>query len=181
MIGPKRRSLCGKSKDKTYAHGDFLISPARVQSRLKILFLSMLSKKTKYALHALSYLAKYKSQGAVLIQSIAEEFNISHKFLENILLELKKAGLLGSKKGKGGGYYLIKEPAEISLARIIRLVDGPIALVSCASLHYYERCTECKDEVSCGMNKVMIQVRNQTLKVLETKSIQDIIDQDEMI
>lgn len=135
----------------------------------------MLSKKTKYALHALTYLGKNR-EGAVLIQSIADEHNISHKFLENILLELKKAGILGSKKGKGGGYYLIKDPKEIPLSRIIRLLDGPIALIPCVSLNYYEPCPECKNEALCGMNKVMAQVRDQTLKVLENKTIQDILD-----
>lgn len=136
----------------------------------------MLSKKTKYALHALTYLGKHRDQNAILIQSIAEEYNISHKFLENILLELKKAGFLSSKKGKGGGYYLIKEPKDIPLSKIIRLIDGPIALVSCVSLNYYEPCAECKDESKCGMNNVMTDVRDQMLKILENKSIQDIID-----
>lgn len=136
----------------------------------------MLSKKTKYALHALTYLGKHRDQSAILIQSIAEEYNISHKFLENILLELKKAGFLNSKKGKGGGYYLIKEPKDIPLSKIIRLIDGPIALVSCVSLNYYEPCAECKDERKCGMNNVMMDIRDQMLKTLENKSIQDIIN-----
>ncbi|EJF09727.1 BadM/Rrf2 family transcriptional regulator [Pontibacter sp. BAB1700] len=100
----------------------------------------MLSKKTKYAFHALTYLAENQDKGAVLIQEIAASKNISHKFLENILLELKKAGILGSKKGKGGGYYLIKKPEEITLAKIIRLLNGPIAWLPCVSLNYYEKC-----------------------------------------
>jgi Rrf2 family protein len=79
-------------------------------------------------------------------------------------------------KGKGGGYYLIKEPKEIPLSRVIRLLDGPIALLPCVSLNYYEPCAECKDEAQCGINKVMIQVRDETLKILENKSIQDILD-----
>ncbi|GAB3231808.1 Rrf2 family transcriptional regulator [Algoriphagus aestuariicola] len=136
----------------------------------------MLSKKTKYALHALTYLGKHRENKTVLIQDIAEEHGISHKFLENILLELRKAGYLGSKKGKGGGYYLIKEPKEIPLSRIIRLLDGPIALLPCVSLNYYEPCDECKSEVQCGINKVMAQVRDETLKILENKSLQDILD-----
>jgi len=136
----------------------------------------MLSKKTKYALHALTYLGKHRESKTVLIQDIAEEHGISHKFLENILLELRKAGYLGSKKGKGGGYYLIKEPKDIPLSRIIRLLDGPIALLPCVSLNYYEPCAECKNEVQCGINKVMIQVRDETLKILENKSLQDILD-----
>lgn len=135
----------------------------------------MLSKKTKYALHALTYLGKHREEGTVLIHAIAEEYSISHKFLENILLELKKAGLLGSKKGKGGGYYLIKEPQDIPLSKVIRLLDGPIALLPCVSLNYYEPCAECKSEVECGINKVMIQVRDETLKILENKTLQDIL------
>ncbi|MDF2156762.1 Rrf2 family transcriptional regulator [Algoriphagus sp. CAU 1675] len=135
----------------------------------------MLSKKTKYALHALTYLGKHKDEGTVLIHDIAEEYGISHKFLENILLELRKAGYLGSKKGKGGGYYLIKEPKDIPLSRIIRLLDGPIALLPCVSLNYYEPCSECKDEFKCGINKVMVQVRDETLKILENKSLADIL------
>lgn len=135
----------------------------------------MLSKKTKYALHALTYLGKHKAEGTVLIHDIAEEHGISHKFLENILLELRKAGYLGSKKGKGGGYYLIKEPKDIPLSRVIRLLDGPIALLPCVSLNYYEPCAECKDEARCGINKVMIQVRDETLKILENKTLEDIL------
>ncbi|MDN3668898.1 Rrf2 family transcriptional regulator [Echinicola jeungdonensis] len=138
----------------------------------------MLSKKTKYAFHALTYLGKHQEDGSVLIQDIAAEYGISHKFLENILLELKKAGLLGSKKGKGGGYYLIKEPHEIPLSRVIRLLDGPIALLPCVSLNYYEPCEECRDQDVCGLNKVMIQVRDETLNILENKTLADILDKD---
>lgn len=138
----------------------------------------MLSKKTKYALHALTYLGKHKDEKTVLIQEISEEYGISHKFLENILLELKKAGMLGSKKGKGGGYYLIKEPKDIPLSRVIRLLDGPIALLPCVSLNYYEPCDECINEAVCGINRVMIQVRDETLKILENKSLEDILKEE---
>lgn len=138
----------------------------------------MLSKKTKYALHALTYLSKHKNRGSILIQEISQEYGISHKFLENILLELKKAGFLGSKKGKGGGYYLIKEPKDIPLSTIIRMLDGPIALLPCVSLNYYEPCDECKDELTCGLNKVMAQVRDETLKILSLKSLQDIVQEE---
>ncbi|MFC4871231.1 RrF2 family transcriptional regulator [Negadavirga shengliensis] len=136
----------------------------------------MLSKKTKYAFHALTYLGKNRDKGAILIQEISEKHGISHKFLENILLELKKAGFLGSKKGKGGGYYLIKDPVEIPLSKIIRLLDGPIALLPCVSLNYYEPCEECESQEKCGLNKVMIKVRDETLKILEMKTLQDILE-----
>lgn len=138
----------------------------------------MLSKKTKYAFHALTYLGKHRDQGAILIQEISEKYGISHKFLENILLELKKAGFLGSKKGKGGGYYLIKAPNEIALSKVIRLLDGPIALLPCVSLNYYEPCEECESQERCGLNKVMIKVRDETLKILEMRTLQDILEEE---
>jgi len=139
----------------------------------------MLSKKTKYALHALTYLSKHRDKGAILIQEISQEYGISHKFLENILLELKKAGFLGSKKGKGGGYYLIKDPQDVPLSTVIRMLDGPIALLPCVSLNYYEPCEECHDQEQCGLNKVMAQVRDETLKILSMKSLADIIHEEE--
>ncbi|MRG48638.1 Rrf2 family transcriptional regulator [Chitinophaga sp. SYP-B3965] len=138
----------------------------------------MLSKKTQYAFHALIYLAENVDKGPILISEIASEKSISIKFLENILLELKNAGILGSKKGKGGGYYLMRTPKEIPLARIIRLLDGPIALLPCVSLNYYERCDNCKDEAVCGLNEVMGKVRDATLKLLEKQSLKDILTRD---
>lgn len=134
----------------------------------------MLSKKTQYAFHALTYLAENQDKGPVLISEISQERQISLKFLENILLELKKAGVLGSKKGKGGGYYLIKPPEEVKLARVIRLLDGPIALLPCVSLNYYEKCENCVEEY-CGLNHVMAEVRDNTLKVLESKTLKDVL------
>ena len=134
----------------------------------------MLSKKTQYAFHALTYLAEHNDRGPILIAEISENKSISLKFLENILLELKKGGILGSKKGKGGGYYLIKEADAVPLARVIRLLDGPIALLPCASLNYYEKCENC-DEDRCGLNKVMCEVRDSTLQILEKKTLSDIL------
>jgi|SRR5690242_15152501 len=135
----------------------------------------MLSKKTQYAFHALIYLAEHGEKGPVLISEIAEMKNISLKFLENILLELKNTGILGSKKGKGGGYYLKKPANEIQLARVIRLLDGPIALLPCVSLNYYEKCETCNSESTCGLHEVMTKVRDATLKILENKTLKDIV------
>jgi Rrf2 family protein len=134
----------------------------------------MLSKKTRYAFQALIYLAEQRQAGPVLIEEISLRKHISKKFLENILLELRNAGILGSKKGKGGGYYLIKEPEAIPLIRIIRLLDGPIALLPCVSLNYYERCEDC-DEASCQLRVVMSEVRDRTLEILEDRTLRDII------
>jgi Rrf2 family protein len=100
----------------------------------------MLSKKTQYAFRALSYLAGQKGNDPVLISDIAKKKKIPLKFLENILLELKNAGILESKKGKGGGYFFKQKPKEVKLATIMRLIEGPIALLPCVSLNFYERC-----------------------------------------
>lgn len=138
----------------------------------------MLSKKTKYAIHALSFLAKKDKKTPQLIANISDETHTPRKFLEAILLDLKKNGILGSKMGKGGGYYLMKDPRDIKLSTILRLFDGPIAYVPCASLNYYEKCDECDDEQNCGLHHIMVDVRDETLKLLENKSIQDILDKE---
>ena len=138
----------------------------------------MLSKKTKYALHALTYLAKKDANEPTLILEIAENSRIPRKFLESILLDLKKQGILNSKMGKGGGYFLRQTPSQIQISTIIRLFNGPIALLPCVSLNYYQRCDECSDVLTCGLNKVFIDVRNETLRILENKSIQDIVNQE---
>jgi Rrf2 family protein len=133
----------------------------------------MLSKKSQYAFKALMYLAQNTEKGPVLIAEIARKKKIPLKFLENILLELKKAGVLESKKGKGGGYYFAVPPAQVPMAKVIRLLDGPIALLPCVSLNFYERCKNC-DEKSCGLHDMMVNVRDATLKVLEKRTVADI-------
>ena len=135
----------------------------------------MLSKKTKYGIKALSYIARKGDTAPVLISEIAKEENISKKFLEAILLQLKNNGLLGSKKGKGGGYYLIKTPEDIKAAALIRILEGPIAMLPCVSLNYYEKCDDCVDEDKCGLHHLMLEVRDNTLAVLENKSLQDLV------
>ncbi|MEN9685655.1 MAG: hypothetical protein RLZZ28_1441 [Bacteroidota bacterium] len=133
----------------------------------------MLSKKTQYAFKALTFIAERKKEGPVLIAEIAEKKKIPLKFLENILLELKKAGLLESKKGKGGGYFFNVDPKKIPLAQVLRLIEGPIALLPCVSLNFYQKCTDC-NEKKCGLNKVMIEVRDNMLKILEHKTVADL-------
>ncbi len=135
----------------------------------------MLAKKTQYALKALTYMAELHQTGPILIADIAEKKKIPIKFLESILLELKKAGILNSKKGKGGGYFFEQEPATVKLATIMRLIEGPIALLPCVSLNFYKKCADC-NEKKCGLNKIMIEVRDSTLKVLENRTIQDLVD-----
>lgn len=134
----------------------------------------MLSKKSQYAFKALIYLAERYNKGPVLIAEISKKKKIPLKFLENILLELKKAGILESKKGKGGGYFLKKEPAKIKVANVIRLINGPIAMLPCVSLYFYERCKNC-DEKQCGLHDMMIEVRDASLNILENRTLKDLI------
>lgn len=135
----------------------------------------MLSKRTKYGLKALTFIARVEDDNPVQIATIAKNENISHKFLESILLSLRKAGILGSKKGKGGGYYLLKDSKEITMDEIIRLLEGPIAMVPCVSLNFYEKCDDCPDEEKCSVHNLMIEVRDATLEVLRNKTLADIV------
>ncbi|WP_010521664.1 RrF2 family transcriptional regulator [Aquimarina agarivorans] len=133
----------------------------------------MLSKKTKYGLKALSYIAKKKCKDPVSISEIAKCENISQKYLESILLNLKKSGILSSKKGKTGGYYLLLPPEDIKMSKIIRVLEGPIAMLPCVSLNFYEKCDDCPDEKACSVHELMIQVRDSTLKILENTTLAD--------
>lgn len=135
----------------------------------------MLSKKTQYGLKALGYLAEHFGKGPVLIADIAVNKKIPIKFLESILLLLKQNQILDSKKGKGGGYFLVDLPKKTSIARAIRIIDGPIALLPCVSLNFYAKCIDC-DEENCGLKRTMAIVRDATLKVLEKKTLSDLSD-----
>lgn len=117
----------------------------------------------------------------MLISEIAAKEQLPKKFLEAILLELKRNGFLGSKKGAGGGYYLMKKAEDIKLAAIIRIIDGPIALLPCVSLNFYERCEECTSELYCGIRDVMKDVRDATLKILAETSLADMILREDSI
>ncbi|MFN8289861.1 MAG: Rrf2 family transcriptional regulator [Chitinophagaceae bacterium] len=134
----------------------------------------MLSMKSQYAFKALTYLTEKYKEGPVLISDIAKAKKIPLKFLENILLELKKEGILDSKKGKGGGYFLKKDPGKIKVATIIRLINGPIAMLPCVSLYFYERCKNC-NEKHCGLHDMMIQVRDATLGIVENRTLKDLV------
>lgn len=140
----------------------------------------MLSKKTKYAINALVYLARIKeTDEPVQISKIAESEHIPRKFLEAILLDLKHAGILNSRKGKTGGYYLQKTAEEINMADVMRLFDGPIAMLPCVAHVYYERCEECKDEATCGIRSIFSDVRNETVNILKKASLAEIVKRSE--
>ena len=136
----------------------------------------MLPKKTKYAIKALTLLARnFQENHPVRINEIAEKERIPHKFLEAILLEMRKQGILGSKMGANGGYYLLQKPEEIFLSTIIRLTGGPIALVPCVSLNFYEPCAECKTPDLCALREVMEEVRDASVSILSKTSIADLV------
>ena len=135
----------------------------------------MLSKKTKYGLKALTFLGNQKDRNPIAISEIANHENISQKFLESILLTLRRTGYLGSKKGKGGGYYLIKDPSEIPMTTVMRVLEGPIAMVSCVSLNFYEKCEDCPDEQSCSVHKLMLKVRDSALDVYRNTTLADLL------
>lgn len=111
----------------------------------------------------------------IQIKEIAEREHIPAKFLEQILLSLKNAGLLHSKMGVGGGYYLAKPAAEISLGHIVRVLDGPLAPINCVSQMAYEPCG-CPDEETCGLRLVMLDVRNAISDILDNTSLADVGD-----
>jgi Rrf2 family protein len=134
----------------------------------------MLSKKCKYAIHALIHMA-HEPKEKFLIKDISEVCNIPKKFLEAILLDLKRAGMLGSKQGKGGGYFLRREPEDVNLAEVVRLFDGAIAAVPCATFKFYERCAECVDEEICSVRHAFLQVRNATVEMLKNNTLADLV------
>ncbi len=132
----------------------------------------MISKKCKYAIKALLYLADNQVENrSIYSTEIAEKEKIPQKFLETILRELRNFQLLQSKRGKTGGYRLLKNPSEIKVSELMRMMDGPIALLPCVSLHYYAACEEC-DEKTCTIKPVFEQVRDQTLTILGNTSIE---------
>jgi Rrf2 family protein len=136
----------------------------------------MLSKKAKYALQACLALAAEPTTRPVLISDIAEKDGIPKKFLEIILLDLRNAGLLASRKGKGGGYFLARTPQAITIGQIVRLMDGPLAPVPCVSQTAYQPCADCHNERTCGIRMVMKEVRDAIAGILDQTSLQDVLD-----
>jgi Rrf2 family protein len=131
----------------------------------------VLTRKSKYAVKALLVLAEHPARGPMLISELADRQRLPKKFLEAILLELKRHGLLHSKKGKGGGYFLSRNPAQVTLGQIIRILDGPLALIPCVSQTAYRKCEECIDEETCGIRFAMKEVRDATARILDNTSL----------
>jgi Rrf2 family protein len=132
--------------------------------------------KCKYALKALIRLGKEYGSGHVLTNDIAKSEHIPKKFLELILLDLKHAGYVGSKQGTKGGYRLVQDPSQITLAEVYRLFDGAIALVPCVSQKFYEKCDDCPDEEACNLKPLFIEVRENTYKLMAGITIKSFLD-----
>jgi len=136
----------------------------------------MITRKTKYALSALVHLARNSRNGPVLISDLAREERIPKKFLELILLDLKKHGILQSKKGKGGGYALGRPSELIRLGQVIRAMEGPLAPLPCVSETAYQPCEDCANEATCGIRLVMKEVRDSTARILDSKTLADVVN-----
>ncbi len=131
----------------------------------------MLSQKARYALHALIVLAEHSGDAPMQIAEVAQEARVPRKFLEQILLDLKKRGIVKSTRGRSGGYLLGKAPRDISFADVIRVMDGPLALAPCVSVTAYHKCEDCVDEATCAIRKVLLAARDATAQVLESRTI----------
>jgi Rrf2 family protein len=134
----------------------------------------MLTQRSRYALRALIFIARSGGLEPVPISAIAADQKLPRKFLEAILLDLKNGGLVNSYRGKMGGYRLARPAGQISFGEIIRLIEGPLALVPCVSVTAYQRCTDCFEETTCVIRKVMLTVREQTANILDTTSLADL-------
>src|SRR5579883_1406416 len=132
-----------------------------------------LSKRSENGMKALIDLAAFYGQGVVQAPQIAKKHDISCKFLEQILLDLKRAGVVHSKQGVHGGYYLARPPEEITIGQVVRILDGTIAPIRCVSRISYERCT-CPDEDLCELRLIMLDVRNAIANILDNISLADI-------
>jgi|SRR5579871_1339797 len=133
-----------------------------------------LSKRTQYSLRALYALSRKYGEGPVLITRLSQDEVIPKKFLEQILLALKNLGLVASKKGKGGGYVLAQPPTQITLAEVIRMIEGPLAPLPCASETRFRKCDECVDVETCGTRIVMREVRDAMAEILERTTLAEV-------
>jgi Rrf2 family protein len=133
----------------------------------------MLSQKARYALRALLHLVEHGADRTIQVGEMAEVQRIPRKYLEFIMVDLKKAGLVTSRRGPGGGYVLARGAHEISFVEVIRAIDGPIALVPCASENFYQRCDDCHDEATCAIRKVLMRVRSSAVEILEKTTLAD--------
>lgn len=135
----------------------------------------MLSKRTKYALNALVELARAPDEGPMPAAVLAERAGVPAKFLEAILSELNRGGIVESTRGRYGGHRLRLPPQEVHMAEVVRLFDGAIGLVPCVTFNYYERCEECTDEAICGLRDVFQEIRDASVALLKQATLADVL------
>ncbi len=133
----------------------------------------MIAQKTRYALRSLLFLAEEQGGAPVQLGRIAETQRVPPKYLELIMLELKKSGLVKSARGPKGGYTLARDAASISFGEVVRSLEGPIALTPCASVNFYAPCGDCKDEELCAIRRAFVVVRDETSRILDGINLAD--------
>lgn len=136
----------------------------------------MITQKTKYALKSLMALGALEPGEALTIEEVSRRSGAPKRFLEHILLELRKVGYLGAKRGRAGGYFLIRDPDRISLGEVLQFVDGPIAPLPCLSRRAYRRCDDCADETSCQLRKVFGDLFYSYLILIESLTLRDLLE-----
>ncbi len=132
-------------------------------------------------MRALVYLARHRGEGPIQIRDISETLNIPRKFLEAILLDLRNEGLLRSRKGKEGGYLMERSPDTVTIGKVIRFIDGPLAAVPCVSQTAYSRCDDCLDEKTCVVRYIMKEVRDATAKILDETTLEELVEREERL
>ena len=138
----------------------------------------MLTQRSRYALRALLILARTDRTMPLPLSRLSRDANVPRKFLEIIFVDLKQAGLITAQRGKAGGYSLARPPHLISFGDIIRVIEGPLALVPCVSRTAYRRCADCVDEASCAIRRAMLVIRDDTARILDGTSLADSIAED---
>lgn len=143
----------------------------------------MISQKTKYALKALITLAEEHAAtgGSLRIEEIASRSNSPKRFLEHILIDMRNAGIIGSRRGRDGGYVLIKEPGSIAVSEVLRMIDGPIAPLACLSRRAYQRCEDCTDEATCRIRKIFGDLFSAYLLMVESLTLADLMREDSLL
>ena len=143
----------------------------------------MISQKTKYAIKALITLAEEQAAGgsSLRIEEIANRSNTPKRFLEHILIDIRNAGVIGSRRGRDGGYTLIKSPESISVSDVLRMIDGPIAPLPCLSRRAYQRCDDCDDEATCKIRKVFGDLYAAYLLMVESLTLADLLRDDSLL
>jgi Rrf2 family protein len=135
----------------------------------------MISQKAKYAFKALFYLARQQPGASVQIEEIATAEAIPRKFLEHILLDLKKKGIVSSRRGRTGGYFLVKDASELTIGGVLRAIDGPIAPLACISRTAYRRCTDCRDEKTCTVRRLFAETYTATLALMDGTTLDTVL------